>query len=427
MARAGAADDNSERNEPRRGSAEGRRTLKASSHGGAWPSTQSRTCRSRSHPRAQVRGGGVAMIRLWALLMPLPELRMSFADQAALAQELASNLKHGRAFLLGTSEVEVLADCVLVLVHPESRHELGLLGQVVMVSDSEPMLGVGIQLRPFDPGVVQAIEAFVAGDPNARGTAAIAQPADQDAAAEEPAQASEPGDQAGVLHDEAGAEGERDDDLLGHDALELAEEDDAGEDDADQDGRDDEHEGEYGDEYEPPYPSDDALDAAGERGDAPVEPGTDAEQDGGDDESSECGSDLQKQPKRHERLRKLNVTQQHKLARSGELNDRVLLERIYGKGVWDGLLQNPKLTLPEVARIARKGSVPRPLIEQIVENNAWIQSPLVRRALLSNPRVSGEGILKLLRITPRHELKVIFKTTTYSTQVREAARKVLEM
>ena len=95
--------------------------------------------------------------------------------------------------------------------------------------------------------------------------------------------------------------------------------------------------------------------------------------------------------------------------------------------MWEGLLQNPKLTLPEVARIARKGSAPRPLIEQIVDNPAWIQSPLVRRALLTNPRVSSEGILKLLRITPRPELKVICKTNTYSTQVREAARKVLDM
>ncbi|HMI94114.1 MAG TPA: hypothetical protein VK509_22225, partial [Polyangiales bacterium] len=337
----------------------------------------------------------------------------------------ASDLKHGRAFLLGASAVEVLADCVLVLVHPESGHELGLLGQVVMVSDSEPMRGVGIQLRPFDSGVVQAIEAFVAGDPNARGTAVLD---------EMPA---------------ADIKSERDDDLLGHGALadhalaghalaEDSDEDDSDEgddDDGDRDHEDDD--GEYGEEYEPPYPSDDALDAAGEPtepeegGDG--EPGADGDQDGDQDEGEEegdgsrCGADLQKQAPRHERLRKLNVTQQYKLARVGELNDRVLLERMYGKGVWEGLLQNPKLTLPEVARIARKGSVPRPLIELIVENNAWIQSPLVRRALLSNPRVSAEGILKLLRITPRHELKVIYKTTTYSTQVREAARKVLEL
>jgi hypothetical protein len=360
--------------------------------------------------------------------MPPSELRMSFADRAALVHELDSNLKLGRAFLLGASAVEVLADCVLVLVHPEDGHEIGLAGQVVMVSDSEPMRGLGIQLRPFDPAVVQAIEAFIAGDRSARGTAELARADRSEVAADaDPAHEDSDGD-ARRLDSGGEPRNAAQADVLEDESLS-----------SDQDHQQEEELDEYGEEYEPPYPEDDELaaedqhegearhtaDGDGERGDEQDgEPGAD---DGCADEGRECGADLQKQPRRHERLRKLNVTQQYKLARSGELNDRVLLERMYGKGVWEGLLQNPKLTLPEVARIARKGSVPRPLIEQIVENNGWIQSPLVRRALLSNPRVSGEGILKLLRITPRHELKVIYKTTTYSTQVREAARKVLEL
>ena len=35
--------------------------------------------------------------------------------------------------------------------------------------------------------------------------------------------------------------------------------------------------------------------------------------------------------------------------------------------------------------------------------------------------------MKLLRITPKHELRVICKTTTYSNQVRDIAKKVLEL
>src|SRR5262249_20084372 len=141
----------------------------------------------------------------------------------------------------------------------------------------------------------------------------------------------------------------------------------------------------------------------------------------GEDEDSSRPADVQAQLPAHERMRKLSVSQQQKIARGGELNDRIALERLYGKAVWDGLLHNPKLTIPEVARIARKGTAPRPLLELIVDNNTWIQAPQVRRALLSNPRVSGEAILKLLRITPKHELKTIYKATAYSAQVREAA------
>jgi hypothetical protein len=168
--------------------------------------------------------------------------------------------------------------------------------------------------------------------------------------------------------------------------------------------------------------------AAAEAG--PAEPDVDADADA-DPTNAETpdqadATDQQTQPARHERIRKLNATEQQKVARNGTYNDRILLERIYGRGVWEALLHNPKLTLPEVARIARKGTVPRPLLEYIVENASWIQAPIIRRALLSNPRLSGEAIMKLLRLTPKHELKIIHKTTAYSSQVREAARKALE-
>jgi hypothetical protein len=270
--------------------------------------------------------------------MGMPELRMSFEDRAALAQELEQNLKHGRAFIKDAGGIEALTDCRLYLVHPDDGAELALSAQAVMVCDSGPMRGLGVQLRPFDAQVLAQLQAFLAGErPAAAETVSESKP-------------------------------------------------------------------------EPESESD-----------------SDSESEFDSDSDSESSpSDQQKQPARHEQLRKLSQNEQQKVARHGDLNDRVMLERIYGKHVWEGLLHNPKLTVPEVARIARKGTMPRPLLELIVENNSWIQAPVVRRALLGNPRVSGEAILKLLRITPKHELRAIYKTTTYSAQVREAARKVLD-
>jgi hypothetical protein len=129
----------------------------------------------------------------------------------------------------------------------------------------------------------------------------------------------------------------------------------------------------------------------------------------------------------HERLRKLSQIEQQKVARSGELSDRVMLERLYGKAVWEGLLHNPRLTVPEVARMARKGTMPRPMVDFIVDNATWVQQGAVRRALLGNPRVSSEGVLKILRATPKHELKAITKSTAYAAQIRDAARKLLKV
>lgn len=275
-----------------------------------------------------------------------PELRMTFSDEAALSGEFESNLKHGRAFVPGAFVIEVLADCVLVLVHPTGGNELALVGQAVFVSDSAQSCGVGVELRPFDATILGLLAAFVHEPPTTQADAELTSL---------PSAAPSP----------------------------LVEE---------------RHPSEHPSEHADAAQDDDTL-----------------------------GADLQVSPARHEQLRSINQTEQQRIARSGELNDRVILERLYGKTVWEGLLRNPRLTPPEVARIARKGTLPRPLIDVILDQGAWIQSPLVRRALLGNPRLSGEGIMKLLRITPKHELRLIHKTVTYSNQVREAARKVLDL
>ena len=64
----------------------------------------------------------------------------------------------------------------------------------------------------------------------------------------------------------------------------------------------------------------------------------------------------------HERLRGLTQAQQIKHAASGDPQERMMLERLYNKNVWEPLLRNPRLTPPEVARIARMGTLPRVLL-----------------------------------------------------------------
>ncbi len=127
----------------------------------------------------------------------------------------------------------------------------------------------------------------------------------------------------------------------------------------------------------------------------------------------------------NDRLRGLTLVQQLKVAQHGELSERVLLERMYGKNVWEALLRNPRVTGPEVARIARMGALPRTLLELIVSNGGWLQIPEVRRALLSNPRLGADQLLRVLRLLPKHELKVVSTQTAYSFAVRDAAKRIL--
>lgn len=129
----------------------------------------------------------------------------------------------------------------------------------------------------------------------------------------------------------------------------------------------------------------------------------------------------------HERLRGLTLVQQVKMARTGEQHERIVLERIYGKTVWEPLLHNPRITPPEVARIARMGTLPRPMLELICANGAWLQVPEVRRALLGNPRLGTDQIIRVLRMLPKHELKLASTQTAYPYAVRDHAKKLLKI
>jgi hypothetical protein len=162
----------------------------------------------------------------------------------------------------------------------------------------------------------------------------------------------------------------------------------------------------------------DATDA-GDAGDT-----TDA---GGAGDTSEAGGDGERKIALNvnERLRGLTLVQQLRIAQKGELSERIILERMYGKNVWEALLRNPRITGPEVARIARMGALPRPMLEIIVGNGAWLQIPEVRRALLTNPRLGPDQILRVLRLLPKHELKLAGTQTAYPFAVRDAAKRML--
>jgi hypothetical protein len=128
----------------------------------------------------------------------------------------------------------------------------------------------------------------------------------------------------------------------------------------------------------------------------------------------------------HERVRKLSSAERDKMARSGTLTERVALERAFGMSVWEALLQNPQLTGGEVARIAKNGGAPTPILGIIANNASWISRGEVRRALLGNPRIGVPAAEKILRTMPAGELKLVAKQAMYSPKVRSAANRLMK-
>jgi hypothetical protein len=126
-----------------------------------------------------------------------------------------------------------------------------------------------------------------------------------------------------------------------------------------------------------------------------------------------------------ERIRGLSSVQQQRLAAKGTMPERIALERAFGSNVWEALLSNSHLTIPEVAWIARKGTLPRPLVEDIAGHPSWLAAPQVQRALLANPRSSAVVVTKVLRALPLSDLQLVPQQTAYPQAVRAAAKKML--
>lgn len=239
------------------------------------------------------------------------ELLLTYESLEALSRAYDSDLRKGRAFVVGATGPGEREPCVVVLVHPTTGARHAAPAEVVWVKRDAPGAGVGVALRDFDDAARAALQAFITSPP--------------------PAEAADEGD------------------------------------------------------------------ASGERAARNI----------------------------HDRVRGLTMRERETMARQGTLPERVALERCFGSSVWEGLLQNPQLTPPEVARIAKNGTLPRPLVGLLVGNAAWLAQGEIQRALLGNPRVGGAHLDRVLRALTRPELERVPSMTHHRHEVRQAARRLL--
>lgn len=124
---------------------------------------------------------------------------------------------------------------------------------------------------------------------------------------------------------------------------------------------------------------------------------------------------------RHLQIRGMSLAERSRIAHGSSLEDRIVLERVFGSSVWEMLLRSGTVTPPEVATIARKGSLPIPLLELIADNANWVRQDVVRRALLTNARLPQTCITKILNSCSKNELKLMAATQgAYSAKVRSA-------
>lgn len=323
-----------------------------------------------------------------------------FDSHEALIRQFENNLGKARAFVFGEFDVIERQTVELVLIHPLTGEWLPLKAEVVYIASPEEA-AVGLQILDWTAERSALLESFVRSVPEE--PISLVSPAStrQDRielsdktphvnleSALFPTQGEEPPLSPLRLRDEPTDNQPSDDILAASDS-----------------------ETELGAEQEDMHREDDWSDAES----AP--------------ESSSGPSSSRRSvppPKNvQERVRKLNFREREAMARGGTLTERVALERAYGAIVWDGLLANAALTGPEVARIAKNGNATLPHLALIVSNAGWLSKGEVRRALLTNPRLTPPQIERVLRALPPAELKQLPKQTAYAPKVRAVALRML--
>ena len=122
------------------------------------------------------------------------------------------------------------------------------------------------------------------------------------------------------------------------------------------------------------------------------------------------------------RIQALSLPQKVRLAEDGELLQRTLLFRMYGKLVFDGLLRNPRLTEMEVAKLAKLGTLSVPLLQIIARKTEWLRTERIRNALLGNPRTPQAILQKIVSMISRQDLRLLIQRRDFSPMAQAALR-----
>ncbi len=125
------------------------------------------------------------------------------------------------------------------------------------------------------------------------------------------------------------------------------------------------------------------------------------------------------------RLARMSMDEKINLALSGNREERMALATDSNKAVHHYLLKNAKITLDEIAFMARLPALNPDVLDKIAENPAYTQNPSVTKALVFNPRTPVRTAIRLLDRLPRNELVNLSKRMSMNQRLVMAAKNKL--
>lgn len=126
-----------------------------------------------------------------------------------------------------------------------------------------------------------------------------------------------------------------------------------------------------------------------------------------------------------DRIRALSQMEKLQLAIKADRSERSLLVQDNDPRVLLSLLRNPRVTVDEVARLAKSSYLTFQIADVIMKTGQWSSSLDVRLALMHNPKTPPALALRILPSLPEAEIRAIARTGT-NMQLKQAAVRRLQ-
>ncbi len=126
-----------------------------------------------------------------------------------------------------------------------------------------------------------------------------------------------------------------------------------------------------------------------------------------------------------DRIRGLPHPQKILLAVKAERTDRALLAQDNDPRVLLSLLRNPRITVDEIARLAKSPFMSFQVAEVIMKSPQWMANPEVRIGLVNNPKTPQAFALRILPTLPDGDVRAIARNGT-SMALKQAALRRLQ-
>jgi hypothetical protein len=121
----------------------------------------------------------------------------------------------------------------------------------------------------------------------------------------------------------------------------------------------------------------------------------------------------------------MGIAEKIKLALRGNKDARSILIRDTNKLIRRLVLQNPRVTDPEVIAVARNRTADDELLRIVAERREWMRNYQVRLALATNPKTPLVVALKQVATLAERDLRLIAKSKNVPAGVAVQARRLL--